>query len=87
MNITLSINGLNVDAWYSDDEIENVHKPLLRRFTRLHALTPNRRTIIFLSAPPGTGKSTLTTFWQYLASQDPPSDADPDATHGWFSPL
>jgi len=71
VNITLSINGLNVDARYSDDEIENVHKPLLHRLTRLHALTPSRRTIIFLSAPPGTGKSTLTTFWEFLARQDP----------------
>ncbi|MDM4205750.1 nucleoside/nucleotide kinase family protein [Klebsiella spallanzanii] len=71
MNITLNINGLNVLAQYSDDEIENVHQPLLRRFTQLHTLMPNRRTIIFLSAPPGTGKSTLTTFWEYLACQDP----------------
>lgn len=37
----------------------------------LQAVNPQRRTVVFLSAPPGTGKSTLTTFWEYLAQQDP----------------
>ncbi|EFI1472674.1 nucleoside/nucleotide kinase family protein [Escherichia coli] len=29
------------------------------------------KRIAFVCAPPGTGKSTLTTFWEYLAQQDP----------------
>ncbi|MGZ9915695.1 nucleoside/nucleotide kinase family protein, partial [Escherichia coli] len=71
MNIELTVNGLKVQAQYSDDEIENVHKPLLRMLAALQAVSSQRRTVVFLCAPPGTGKSTLTTFWEYLAQQDP----------------
>lgn len=71
MKIELTVNGLKVQAQYSDDEIENVHKPLLRMLAALQTVNPQRRTVVFLCAPPGTGKSTLTTFWEYLAQQDP----------------
>lgn len=71
MKIGLMVNGLHVEAYYPDDEIESVHKPLLRRLATLHSTYPKRRTIVFLSAPPGTGKSTLTTFWEFLSREDP----------------
>ncbi|MFQ8719424.1 MAG: nucleoside/nucleotide kinase family protein, partial [Enterobacter hormaechei] len=63
MKIGLTVNGLHVEAHYPDDEIENVHKPLLRQLAKLHSASASKRTIVFLSAPPGTGKSTLTAFW------------------------
>ncbi|HGN9372554.1 TPA: nucleoside/nucleotide kinase family protein [Citrobacter pasteurii] len=71
MKIELTVNGLQVEAHYHDDEIENVHKPLLQQLAKIHAINSQRRTIVFLCAPPGTGKSTLTTFWEYLSRQDP----------------
>ena len=71
MKIELTVNGLNVQAQYHDEEIERVHKPLLRMLAALQTVNPQRRTVVFLCAPPGTGKSTLTTFWAYLAQQDP----------------
>lgn len=71
MKIELTVNGLKVQAQYHVDEIENVHKPLLRMLAALQTVNPQRRTVVFLCAPPGTGKSTLTTFWEYLAQQDP----------------
>jgi pantothenate kinase len=69
VKIELTVNGLQVEAHYHDDEIENVHKPLLQQLAKIHAANPQRRTIVFLCAPPGTGKSTLTTFWEYLCAQ------------------
>ena len=69
MKIGLTVNGLHVEAHYPDDEIENVHKPLLRQLAKRHFASASRRTIVFLSAPPGTGKSTLTAFWEYLSRQ------------------
>jgi hypothetical protein len=69
VKIGLKVNGLHVEAHYPDDEIENVHKPLLRQLAKRHFASPSRRTIVFLSAPPGTGKSTLTAFWEYLSHQ------------------
>ncbi|EFD1056034.1 nucleoside/nucleotide kinase family protein [Escherichia coli] len=71
MKIELTVNGLKVQAQYHDDEIKNVHKPLLRMLAALQTVNPQRRAVVFLCAPPGTGKSTLTTFWEYLAQQDP----------------
>ena len=71
MKIELTVNGLQVEAHYHDDEITNVHKPLLQQLAKIHADNPRRRTIVFLCAPPGTGKSTLTTFWEHLSHQDP----------------
>ncbi|WP_313107632.1 nucleoside/nucleotide kinase family protein [Atlantibacter sp.] len=71
MKIELMVNGLQVEAHYHDDEIKNVHKPLLQQLAKIQAAHPQRRTIVFLCAPPGTGKSTLTTFWEHLSRQDP----------------
>lgn len=71
MIITLPVNGFDVTAQYSDEDIETVHKPLLKQLAQLHLNTSRYRTIIFLSAPPGTGKSTLTAFWMWLAARTP----------------
>jgi pantothenate kinase len=65
----LSINGLSTDAYYNDEEIEKLHNPLLRRLTELQQKL-QRRTVVFLSAPPGTGKSTFTAFLEWLAVND-----------------
>jgi len=71
MKIMLTINGLETEAHYSDREIETLHKPLLQHFAKIASRNSPTRTIIFLSAPPGTGKSTLTTFWEYLSRNLP----------------
>lgn len=55
MKIELTVNGLKVQAQYHVDEIENVHKPLLRMLAALQTVNPQRRTVVFLCAPPGTG--------------------------------
>lgn len=49
MNIELTVNGLKVQAQYSDDEIENVHKPLLRMLAALQAVSSQRRTVVFFA--------------------------------------
>lgn len=71
MKISLTVNGLPVEAQYGEDEIQNVHLPLLQDIAKLHRRGGKRRTVVFLSAPPGTGKSTLTTFWEYLSQREP----------------
>lgn len=71
MKISLTVNGLQVDAQYSEAEIQQVHLPLLQHIAELHRRSGKRRTVVFLSAPPGTGKSTLTTFWANLSQREP----------------
>ena len=55
MKIELTVNGLKVQAQYSDDEIENVHKPLLRMLAALQAVSPQRRTVVFSLRSAGDG--------------------------------
>ena len=52
MKIELTVNGLNVQAQYHDEEIKRVHKPLLRMLAALQTVNPQRRTVVFLCAPP-----------------------------------
>ncbi|TNV20923.1 nucleoside/nucleotide kinase family protein [Buttiauxella sp. B2] len=69
MNTTLIINGLETQACFKDDEVESLHKPLLALFAEKQKAL-GRRLVVFLAAPPGTGKSTLVSFWEYLSSLD-----------------
>ena len=50
VKIGLTVNGLHVEAHYPDDEIENVHKPLLRQLAKRHFASASRRTIVFQRA-------------------------------------
>lgn len=87
MNIELTVNGLKVQAQYSDDEIENVHKPLLRMLAALQAVSSQRRTVVFLCAPPGTGKIYLNYLLGISRATRPGTARYSDAPDGWFSPL
>lgn len=64
----VNINGIDVAAAYSDDSVEEIFIPLLRRLTAMQA-TVGRRILVFLAAPPGTGKSTLCSFLGHLAEE------------------
>lgn len=63
-----TVNGLQTVARYDDKTVENVFIPLLKKWTELYK-TYNRRIIVFLSAPPGTGKTTVAQFLEYLSNQ------------------
>ena len=58
MNYSVNINGIDVNASYSDDNVEEIFVPLLQRLTDLQK-QKNGRIVVFLAAPPGAGKSTL----------------------------
>ncbi|AYM90478.1 nucleoside/nucleotide kinase family protein [Serratia sp. T13T92] len=68
MKIALTVNGLTIDAFFTDEEVELVHLPLLRLLAQKQQ-QKGGRLVVFLAAPPGSGKSTLTAFWQHLSAQ------------------
>ena len=62
------INGLAVDAFYSEECVANIFIPLLKRLTELQR-QKNRRILVMLAAPPGAGKSTLCSFLEKLSKE------------------
>lgn len=62
----ININGIDVSASYSDESVNSIFIPLLRRLTAMQKES-GRRILVFLAAPPGTGKSTLCSFLGHLA--------------------
>ena len=65
-SFSFSNNGFEVTACYDDRAINDIFIPLLRKWTDMFR-RENRRIIIFLSAPPGTGKTTLAAFLEHLS--------------------
>ena len=68
MEIELEINGFNLKACFSHKEIQEVHIRLLKKFTALRE-EKGERIIVFLAAPPATGKTTLATFLEGLSKE------------------
>ncbi|WP_455194134.1 nucleoside/nucleotide kinase family protein [Eubacterium ramulus] len=63
------VNGLETTAVYDDETVAKIFVPMLQKWSRLHQQS-GRRVIIFLSAPPGVGKTTLAQFLEYLSKQE-----------------
>ena len=66
MECSLNINGIDVNAFYSDKTVEELFVPLLKHLSELSAAKKNR-ILVLLAAPPGAGKSTLVSFLEVLA--------------------
>ena len=66
MNYSANINGIEYSVSYSDTLVNSSLIPLLRHLSQLHT-EKGSRVIVMLAAPPGTGKSTLVSFLEYLA--------------------
>ena len=66
MNYSADINGITVNATYSDTTVNEVFIPLLKHLAQLHH-EKQRRILVVLAAPPATGKSTLVSFLEHLA--------------------
>ena len=62
------INGIAVDAHYSEQAVNGIFIPLLKRLTKLQK-EKGRRILVMLAAPPGAGKTTLLTFLEKLSRE------------------
>ncbi len=70
MDFCCAINGLAVEAAYSERSVEGIFRPLLRSLGQMQK-EKSRRILAMLAAPPGAGKSTLSLFLQKLSEDDP----------------
>ncbi|MDY3035931.1 MAG: nucleoside/nucleotide kinase family protein [Absicoccus sp.] len=57
------VNGLPVHAQYDQNDIETIWKPWIQSLE-----SRSGKTIVFLAAPPGAGKSTLMFLFEHLSS-------------------
>ena len=62
----MTVNGLPQKIRYNADTVEGLFLPLLRRLTEMQRAAV-RHILVFLAAPPATGKSTLLQFLEELA--------------------
>ncbi|MCY4526065.1 MAG: nucleoside/nucleotide kinase family protein [Anaerolineaceae bacterium] len=69
MELELTVSGFTERAVFDDDEIEALHRPLLRRLSRLAGDAPPP-FIVLLAATAGSGKSILAAFHEWLSQQD-----------------
>ncbi len=65
----VSINGIDVNAHYSDRAVREIFLPLLRRWTEMQK-EKGKRLLVILAAPPGAGKSTLLSFLKKLSHEE-----------------
>ena len=68
MDYQVIINGISVDASYSEQAVGTIFLPLLRNLTVLQK-EKGRRILVMLAAPPGAGKSTLLSFLEHLTHE------------------
>lgn len=64
----VTINGIVVNAEYSEQSVDGIFIPLLKQLTKLQR-QKGRRILAMLAAPPGTGKTTLLTFLEKLSRE------------------
>ncbi len=67
------VNGIQVDARYSNRAVREIFLPLLRRLTELRR-EKGKRMLILLAAPPGAGKTTLAGFLEKLSRETPDTE-------------
>ena len=65
----LNVNGLNVDAHFTEANVKEIFIPLLKRLTKLQK-DKSKRILVILAAAPGTGKSTLCTYLEKLSKEN-----------------
>ena len=56
--LTINVNGYDIQAKYKEEDIKTVFMPFLQHVIQLQKES-GKRLIVFLAAPPATGKSTL----------------------------
>ncbi len=62
-------NGITVKAHYSDENVKELFLPLLEDLIKKQK-EKQGRLLVFLAAPPGTGKTTLCEFLNYLYKEN-----------------
>ncbi len=66
MQFSSMVNGFLVEGFFDDKNVDEIFLPLIKKLICMQK-EKNSRLIVFISAPPAVGKSTLVNFLEYLA--------------------
>jgi len=66
IDVELNINGLGIQARYFREDVDGLFLPLLKTLSNMK-MKKQGRLIVFLAAPPGAGKTTLSLFLAQLS--------------------
>lgn len=66
---TFDVNGAIIDAYYKEIDINTVFIPLLKEWSDIQKRL-DKRIFVYLSAPPGCGKTTFSQFLEYLSKKE-----------------
>lgn len=72
MKYKFNNSGIDIEATYSDREINEIFLPLLKHLDKMHT-EKGERLLCMLAAPPGAGKSTIASFLEYLSKESLPN--------------
>lgn len=64
----LLVNSFEIEAEYFEEDIQDIFIPLLSRLSAIKKEN-NERVIVFIAAPPGVGKTTLSLFLERLSKE------------------
>ena len=68
INYKIEVNGLPQELRFSKGAVEKIFKPFLLKLSELREIT-DIKVVAFIAAPPGTGKSSLAQFLEYLSRE------------------
>lgn len=66
INTELNVNGFDIKARYFQEDVENLFLPLIKTLSEMK-IKKDGRLIVYLAAPPGAGKTTLSLFLAQLS--------------------
>lgn len=69
INFPMTVNGLTVEARFTENAVEKIFKPFLRKLSELREIT-DRKIVAYVAAPPAVGKSTLVQFLEDLSRKN-----------------
>ncbi|MCR4903837.1 MAG: nucleoside/nucleotide kinase family protein [Butyrivibrio sp.] len=69
MEYKVNINGIDVDAEFSEKAVNEIFLPLLLMLEKMQ-IEKGKRLIVMVAAPPGAGKSTLVSFLEELSKKE-----------------
>ena len=70
IDFTLNLAGQIWTITLSQNEIDDIHLPLLHRLEKMALSSETNRFIVFLAGPPGSGKTTTAALWSLLAQRE-----------------